>query len=113
MAKLKLKDGTPVGNEHLCRSCIHGQFTVGYRETDVLVVCTNSSPARQIPFPVYECTEYWDRHRPSWDDMSKLALDFSDGHRKPVQGFRGNGSERVGEASDDGCDEGKEAARRS
>lgn len=109
MAKLKLKDGTPVGNEHLCRSCIHGQFTVGYRETDVLVVCTNTSPARQIPFPVYECTEYWDRHRPSWEDMSKLALDFSDGHRRPVQGFRGNGA-RVA-VEDDGCDGNEEAAR--
>jgi hypothetical protein len=111
MAKLKLKNGTPVGNEHLCRSCVHGQFTVGYRETDVLVVCTNSSPARQIPFPVYECTEYWDRHRPSWEDMSKLALDFSEGHRKPVQGFRGNVSEPADASPDDNSDAAEEAAR--
>jgi hypothetical protein len=104
MAKLKVKNCTPVGNNHLCRSCTHGQFTVGYRESDLLVVCTNSSPARQIPFPVYECTEYWDRNRPSWDQMAKLALDFSEGHRKPVQGFRGSGSERIAGA-------GEEAAR--
>lgn len=102
MAKLKVKNGTPVGNEHLCRSCVHGQFTVGYRETDVLVVCNNSTPARQIPFSVYECSEYWDRHRPSWDQMAKLALDFSDGHRKPVQGFRGNVAPQAAADNDDG-----------
>ena len=110
MARLNVKNGTPIGNEHLCRSCTHGQFTVGYRDTDVLVVCTNTSPARQIPFPVYECTEYWDRSRPSWEQMAKLALDFSDGHRKPVQGFRGNGSERVAGAGEED-DTGEEAAR--
>lgn len=111
MAKLKVKNGTPVGNEHLCRSCVHGQFTIGYRETDVLVVCTNTSPARQIPFPVYECSEYWDRHRPTWEQMAKLALDFSDGHRKPVQGFRENGSAHDAATPDAGRDEQEEAAR--
>lgn len=91
MSKLNVKNGTPVGNEHLCRGCIHGQYTTGYRETDVMVVCTNSSPARVVPFIVHECTEFWDRRRPSWDEMSKLALDFSVVRRKPVPGFRQNG----------------------
>jgi len=88
MGKLKVKDGTPAGNEHLCQRCSNGQFTVGYRETDVLVVCTNSSPARVVPFPVQECTDFWDRNRPSYVEMTKLALDFSACRRKPVAGFR-------------------------
>jgi hypothetical protein len=29
MSKLNVKNGTPVGNEHLCRNCTHGQFTTG------------------------------------------------------------------------------------
>ena len=90
MSKLKIKDGTPVGNTHLCRSCYHGQFTIGYRETDVLVVCTYSNPARLVPFPVYECTQFWDRNRPSYREMTKLALDFSDAHRKAITGFGGD-----------------------
>jgi len=95
MGKLKVKNGTPVGTEHLCRSCTHGQFTTGYRESDLMVICTNPSPARVVPFSVYECTEYWDRSRPGWEQMEKLAIDFNEGHRKPTQGFRGSGFARV------------------
>ena len=91
MSKIKMKNGTPVGNAHLCRGCIHGQFVVGYRETDVLVVCTYSNPARTVPFPVYECTEYWDRNRPSYEQMKKLALDFRVTRKKPISGFRDSG----------------------
>lgn len=87
MGKLNVKNGTPVGSEHLCKSCTNGQFTTGYRESDVLVVCTNASPARLILFPVCECTDFWDRNRPGYDEMAKLALSFSEGRRKPVRGF--------------------------
>ena len=36
------------GRRHLCRNCSNGQFTVGYRESEVLVICTNSSPALRV-----------------------------------------------------------------
>lgn len=91
MSKLNVKNGTPVGNVHLCRGCSNGQYTVGYRESEVLVVCTNSSPARVVPFVVYECTEFHDRSRPDWEQMEKLALSFTDDRRKPTPGFRRNG----------------------
>jgi hypothetical protein len=87
MAKQKEMDGAPAGNAHLCRSCSNGQFTVGYRESDVLVICTNAHPARLVPFPVRACTDYWDRNRPEYEEMTKLALNFSEGRRKPVRGF--------------------------
>jgi hypothetical protein len=117
MSKMKIKDGTPVGNEHMCRNCSHGQFTTGYRETDVLVICTNASPARLVPFPVRECTDYWDRNRPGYDEMTKLALNFNESRRKPVRGFNHVGFEpsaaaATGVASDgDDEDEESEAAR--
>jgi hypothetical protein len=96
MGKLNVKNGTPVGSMHLCKGCTHGKFTTGYRESDVLVICTNSHPAHMIPFVVHECTEYWDRRRPDWEEMDKLALDFSEGaRRKPTPGFRGSGFARV------------------
>jgi len=111
MSKLNVKNGTPVGDAHLCRNCSNGQFTVGYRESDVLVICTNSSPARQVPFPVYECTEFWDRNRPGYAEMTKLALNFSEGHRKGITGFRNSGFARSpAVATGDGDEEEDEAA---
>ena len=111
MGKLNVKNGTPVGNAHLCRNCLHGQFTTGYRESDLLVICTNPSPARLIPFPVCECTDFWDRRRPDWDQMEKLALDFSEGHRKATPGFRGSGFARVAAVVEDEEEEKEEVAR--
>lgn len=92
MGKLNVKNGAPVGNAHLCRNCTNGQFTTGYRESDVLVICTNSSPARIVPFPVHECSEFWDRNRPDYKQMERLAISFSNNpHRKPTPGFRASG----------------------
>ncbi|MGB8845845.1 MAG: hypothetical protein WCC73_09190, partial [Terracidiphilus sp.] len=61
----------------------------------VLVVCTNSSPARLVPFPVHECTAFWDRNRSGYVEMTKLALNFSDGRRKAIAGFRDSGFARI------------------
>jgi hypothetical protein len=96
MGKMNVKNGTPVGSMHLCKGCTHGQYTTGYRESDVLVICTNSNPAHTVPFVVHECTEYWDRRKPDWEQMDKLALSFTEGaRRKPTPGFNGSGFARV------------------
>lgn len=87
MGKVNVKNGTPVGNAHLCRTCSHGQFTAGYRETDVLVICASAEPSRLVPFPVHECTAHWDRNRPSYMQMQKFALHLTPERRKPVNGF--------------------------
>jgi hypothetical protein len=76
MGKLNVKNGTPVGNEHLCRSCSFGQYTTGYRESEVLVFCTNTDPNFRVLFPIHECSEYYDRHRPDWEQMEKLAIEI-------------------------------------
>jgi hypothetical protein len=92
MGKLNVENGTPVGNAHLCRNCSNGQFTTGYRESEVLVICTNSSPARLVPFVVHECTEFQDRRRPNWEQMERLAISLqAEVQRKPTPGFRGSG----------------------
>ena len=72
-----------------------GQFTVGYRESEVLVICTNSSPALRVPFPVYECTGSGTATVRTMNEMTKLALDFSEGHRKAITGFRNSGFARI------------------
>ena len=75
MGMARAKHGTPVGNEHPCKRCSWGQFVTGYRESDLLVICTNAAPNFRVPFPVYECTEFNDRHKPTWDQMTKLAIE--------------------------------------
>ena len=74
MGKLNVKNGTPVGNEHLCKGCTNGQFTTGYRESDILVVCTNVYPSIRLPFVVHQCSDFQDRLRPDWEQMEKLAI---------------------------------------
>ena len=74
MGKLNVKNGTPVGHHHLCKSCTWGQFVTGYRESDVLVFCTNTGPNFRVPFTVHECSEFQDKSKPDWDQMEKLAI---------------------------------------
>jgi hypothetical protein len=76
MSKVNVKNGTPVGNAHLCDSCHWGQFITGYRESDRLAICTNTSPNVVLPFTVYACTNFSDKHRPDWEQMEKLAIDI-------------------------------------
>jgi hypothetical protein len=76
MGKLNIKNGTPVGNAHLCRSCAWGQIMTGYRESDLMVICTNTSPNIVVPFTMLDCTEFSDKHRPDWQQMEKLAIEI-------------------------------------
>ena len=77
MGKLNVKNGTPVGNEHLCKGCTHGQFMTGYRESDLLVICGNLYPSFRLPFVVHECSDFEDRLRPGWEQMEKLAIQIA------------------------------------
>jgi hypothetical protein len=79
MGKLNVKNGTPVGSAHLCKSCTWGQFMTGHRESDLLVICTNTSPNIAVPFTVWDCSEFSDKHRPNFEQMQKLALDVRPG----------------------------------
>lgn len=92
MVNVNVRNGTPVAGPHLCRNCNWGQYMTGYRESDLLVVCTNSNPARVVPFVVRECTEYEDRNRPDWEQMQKLAINLTENvKRRPTPGFRSAG----------------------
>lgn len=77
MGKLNVKNGTPIGGTHLCRTCDWGQFMTGYRESDLLVMCTNTNPNIVVPFTMYECSEYQDKHKPDWKQMQSLAINIA------------------------------------
>lgn len=77
MRKVNVKNGTPVGNQNLCKRCTWGQFMTGYRDSDLLVICMRPDPNIRVPFTVYECSEFSDRHKPTWEQMSKLAIEVN------------------------------------
>jgi hypothetical protein len=76
MGKLHVKNGTPVGNEHLCKGCSHALYVTGYRESDVLVFCVLTDPSFRVPFVVHQCSDYLDKRKPDWEQMEKLAIEI-------------------------------------
>jgi hypothetical protein len=87
MSRAYIKGGTPVGSESLCKTCVYAQIMTGYRESEMVTVCTNVSPNVVMPFAIYECTGYYDKNRPTWEQMTKLAIDVTTAPLKPV-GFK-------------------------
>lgn len=76
MGKLNIKNGTPMGNAHLCRNCTWGQFITGYRESDLLVICMRNDPSIPVPFVVFDCSEFSDKQKPTWEQMKKFAINL-------------------------------------
>jgi hypothetical protein len=95
MGKVFVKNGTPVGGANLCRSCTWGQVMTGYRESDVMVICTNSDPAFKVPFAVYSCTEFFDKGKPDWEQMEKLAIEIEPARIPKTRGFNFSGPSRT------------------
>lgn len=87
MSRPYIKGGTPVGSESLCRTCMNAHIMTGYRESEMITVCTNVGPNVVVPFVINECTGYYDKNRPDWEQMQKLAIDVSTAPLKPV-GFK-------------------------
>ena len=36
-------------------------------------------PSFRVPFAVYECSEFSDKHKPSWEQMKNLAIHVNPG----------------------------------
>src|ERR1700689_3914620 len=87
MGKAFIKGGTPVGSESLCRTCSSAHIMVGYRESEMVTICECVSPNIVIPFKIYECSGYYAKNRPNWEQMQKLAINLSSPPMKPV-GFK-------------------------
>jgi hypothetical protein len=87
MGKAYIKNGTPVGSESLCRTCSYTLIFTGYRESEQVTMCTRVEPNIVLPFTVNICTGYYDKNRPSYLQMQKLAIDVAPATLKPV-GFK-------------------------
>jgi hypothetical protein len=87
MGKAYIKNGTAVGNDSLCRTCTSALVFTGYRESEQMTMCTWVHPNIVLPFTVNTCTGYYDKNRPSYQQMQKLAIDVTPAPLKPV-GFK-------------------------
>jgi hypothetical protein len=87
MSKAYIKNGTPIGNESLCRTCSYALIFTGYRESEQVTMCTRVHPNLVLPFTINTCSGYYDKNRPSYQQMEDLALDVTPTPLKPV-GFK-------------------------
>jgi hypothetical protein len=87
MGKLNIKGGTPMGSESLCRTCSSAHIMTGYRGSERITICNDVHPNIVVPFLIYECSGYYDKNRPTWDQMEELAIDVTTAPMKPV-GFK-------------------------
>lgn len=87
MGKAYIKNGTPVGTDSLCRTCSRSLVITGYRESEQVTMCTYVDPNIVLPFTVYACSGFYDRNRPTWQQMEELAIDVAPAPFKPV-GFK-------------------------
>jgi hypothetical protein len=94
MSKPYIKNGTPVGNESLCKTCSSALIFTGYRESEQLTICSWADPNIVLPFTVNTCTGYYDKNRPTWEQMQKLAINVTPDPLKPV-GFKVGAHEPV------------------
>ncbi|HEX5234088.1 MAG TPA: hypothetical protein VFW25_02025 [Silvibacterium sp.] len=97
MGKINVKGGTPVGTVSMCRTCSWAHIMTGYRESEMVVVCTNLSPNIAVPFTVRECSGYNDKNRPNWDQMKRLAIDVLPIRSGKRSGFAAPEQQRPGE----------------
>ena len=72
----------------LCATCAWAHIVSGFRESGLVVICTEVHPNFPVPFKVQECTNYLDRNRPNYDAMTKLAIDVEPSSSLKPVGFR-------------------------
>ena len=88
MGKMNVKGGTPSGWASLCTTCTWAHIVSGFRESELVVICTEVNPNFAVPFKVQECTNYLDRNRPSYEAMRKLAIYVEPSSSLKPVGFR-------------------------
>jgi hypothetical protein len=88
MSKINMKGGTPNTWSSLCATCTWATVVAGFRESELVVICTDVQPNFCVPFKVKECSSYLDRNRPDYDAMKKLAIVVEPSSSLKPVGFR-------------------------
>lgn len=84
---LKIKHGTLLKGESLCRTCRWVHMQKGFRESEESIFC-DYGVLRRVPFKVAECTEYLDRTIPTRSELEKMALLINIEPARKLAGFR-------------------------
>ncbi len=53
------------GRTSLCVTCASAHIVTGYRESEMVVICTEATPHLTVRFEVKECTKYVARDHPA------------------------------------------------
>jgi hypothetical protein len=89
---LRIKNGTLVEGDSLCRSCRSAHIQKGFRESEEAIFCTFGR-FRAVPFKVAECTDYENRSVPYRWELEKMALLINVDPARKRAGFKvGTGS---------------------
>ena len=97
---LRIKNGTLVEGESLCRTCRNAHIQKGFRESEEAIFCA-WGPLRPVVFKVAECTDYSNRLVPYRSELEKMALLINvNPVRKPL-GFRTDFAPAVEDEDDD------------
>jgi hypothetical protein len=99
---ISVKNGTPIGEQSRCASCTNAHILRGFRESEEIVYCTFAfDQLLVVPFKVRDCSNYTDKHRPTWEQMQDLAIEIKPvSYAKPA-GFR----QRKGPEREDASEE--------
>ena len=63
MFKIFIRGGIAHGRTSLCATCASAHIVTGYRESEMVVICTEANPHVPIHFEVKDCTEYSARNQ--------------------------------------------------
>ena len=97
---LRIKNGTLIEGESLCRTCRNAHIQKGFRESEEAIFCAWIPPLRAVTFKVAECSDYSNRLVPYRWELEKMALLI---HLEPARkqaGFRSALGEEDEEESD-------------
>ena len=71
-ATLKVKGGTLVEGESLCRTCRHAHIQRGYRQNEEATFCGYEG-LLAVKFKIAECTDFLDKTVPTRHEMNQMA----------------------------------------
>jgi hypothetical protein len=97
---LKIKNGTLVEGESLCRTCRSAHIQKGFRESEEAIFCTFDR-LRAVPFKVAECTDYENRAVPYRSELEKMALLIDVDPPRKRAGFQAGGGLAGGDEDDE------------
>jgi hypothetical protein len=73
MVTVRVKGGTPLHKDTLCRTCSKAHIIKGFSASEEEVFCRTFCFEREIHFAVSECTFYEDKRIASREDMEDIA----------------------------------------